>query len=285
MERHRPGISRDVGDAVDPTSERLKRISLVTWAPGTHPRSIHIQPDKVTGRRINVFPPNCKRPTVAAPPTALRMAGNVSLRRAQHQRGACRGAQQGSLLTASGRGVVVTCYSRTDADCPHAFWEMDQFPQRGSAATGEFLEPAGAETAGVEMTQSWPTPSRLRLSPRYPSMREEPHEPRGRLADMVAAYRSVSGHGSTLRQGRWIPGQPGPGGGPSSEPRSGRTSPLGAAHTHVTFLSPTAYLLVVASPPTLPPTRPSRRDVPHRQPPSSVNLNRGLLQRLLPRRS
>ena len=50
------GLARDIGDAIDPTSERLKRLSLVTWAPGTRAHWIHIQPDKVTGRRINVYP-------------------------------------------------------------------------------------------------------------------------------------------------------------------------------------------------------------------------------------
>ena len=46
------GFARDIGDAVDATSKRLKRLSLVTWAPGTRERWIHIKPDKVTGRKI-----------------------------------------------------------------------------------------------------------------------------------------------------------------------------------------------------------------------------------------
>lgn len=50
------GFARDIGDAIDPTSERIKRLSLVTWAPGTRARWIHIQPEKVTGRRIYVSP-------------------------------------------------------------------------------------------------------------------------------------------------------------------------------------------------------------------------------------
>ena len=50
------GFARDIGDAVDATSKRLKRLSLVTWAPGTRERWIHIKPDKVTGRKIVVLP-------------------------------------------------------------------------------------------------------------------------------------------------------------------------------------------------------------------------------------
>jgi len=50
------GFARDIGDAVDATSERLKRLSLVTWAPGTRARWFHIKPDKITGRRLAVFP-------------------------------------------------------------------------------------------------------------------------------------------------------------------------------------------------------------------------------------
>ena len=50
------GFARDIGDAIDPTSERLKRLTLITWAPGTRARWIHIQPEKVTGRRIYVSP-------------------------------------------------------------------------------------------------------------------------------------------------------------------------------------------------------------------------------------
>jgi nitroimidazol reductase NimA-like FMN-containing flavoprotein (pyridoxamine 5'-phosphate oxidase superfamily) len=51
------GFARDIGDAVDPTSQRIKRLSLVTWAPGNRARWIHIVPEKVTGRRMDVYPP------------------------------------------------------------------------------------------------------------------------------------------------------------------------------------------------------------------------------------
>ena len=50
------GFAQDIGDAIDATSERLKRLSLVTWAPGTRANWIHIKPDKVTGRRLVVYP-------------------------------------------------------------------------------------------------------------------------------------------------------------------------------------------------------------------------------------
>jgi nitroimidazol reductase NimA-like FMN-containing flavoprotein (pyridoxamine 5'-phosphate oxidase superfamily) len=51
------GFARDIGDAIDPTSQRLKRRTLVTWAPGNRAHWIHIVPEKVTGRRMDVFPP------------------------------------------------------------------------------------------------------------------------------------------------------------------------------------------------------------------------------------
>lgn len=50
------GVARDIGDAIDPTSERLRRLSLITWAPGTRPRWFRIDPTKVTGRRLRVTP-------------------------------------------------------------------------------------------------------------------------------------------------------------------------------------------------------------------------------------
>jgi uncharacterized protein len=50
------GVAHDIGDAIDPTSERLRRLSLITWAPGTRQRWFRIDPDKVTGRRIWVTP-------------------------------------------------------------------------------------------------------------------------------------------------------------------------------------------------------------------------------------
>lgn len=50
------GVARDIGDAIDPTSERLRRLSLVTWAPGGRPRWFRIHADKITGRRLRVTP-------------------------------------------------------------------------------------------------------------------------------------------------------------------------------------------------------------------------------------
>jgi len=50
------GFARDIGDAIDPTSQRQRRLSLITWAPGTRHRWFRIDPDKVTGRRLRVLP-------------------------------------------------------------------------------------------------------------------------------------------------------------------------------------------------------------------------------------
>lgn len=50
------GTAQDIGDAIDATSERLRRLSLVTWAPGRRPRWIQVRPDKITGRRLRVLP-------------------------------------------------------------------------------------------------------------------------------------------------------------------------------------------------------------------------------------
>jgi nitroimidazol reductase NimA-like FMN-containing flavoprotein (pyridoxamine 5'-phosphate oxidase superfamily) len=50
------GVALDIGDAIDATSERLRRLSLVTWAPGERQRWFRVQPDKITGRRIRVAP-------------------------------------------------------------------------------------------------------------------------------------------------------------------------------------------------------------------------------------
>ena len=48
------GVATDIGDAIDPTSERIRRLSLLTWAPGDRPVWFRIRPDKVTGRRLRV---------------------------------------------------------------------------------------------------------------------------------------------------------------------------------------------------------------------------------------
>jgi nitroimidazol reductase NimA-like FMN-containing flavoprotein (pyridoxamine 5'-phosphate oxidase superfamily) len=50
------GLARDIGDAVGADAERIRRLSLVTWAPGARPRWMHIEPSRVTGRRIRVLP-------------------------------------------------------------------------------------------------------------------------------------------------------------------------------------------------------------------------------------
>ena len=50
------GLAQDIGDAVDPTSERLRRLALVTWAPGARTSWFRVDPDTVTGRRLRVVP-------------------------------------------------------------------------------------------------------------------------------------------------------------------------------------------------------------------------------------
>jgi hypothetical protein len=50
------GFARDIGDAIGANAERIRQLSLVTWAPGARPRWIQIEPGKVTGRRIRVLP-------------------------------------------------------------------------------------------------------------------------------------------------------------------------------------------------------------------------------------
>ena len=50
------GFAEDIGDAIDGTSERLKRLALPTWAPGARERWFHVVPDSITGRRITSSP-------------------------------------------------------------------------------------------------------------------------------------------------------------------------------------------------------------------------------------
>ncbi len=50
------GLGYDIGDTIDATSERLRRLSLMTWAPGGRQRWFQIRPDKITGRRLRVLP-------------------------------------------------------------------------------------------------------------------------------------------------------------------------------------------------------------------------------------
>jgi nitroimidazol reductase NimA-like FMN-containing flavoprotein (pyridoxamine 5'-phosphate oxidase superfamily) len=50
------GLAHDIGDALDDTSERLRRLPLDVWAPGTRQRWFHVQPDEVSGRLLRVLP-------------------------------------------------------------------------------------------------------------------------------------------------------------------------------------------------------------------------------------
>jgi uncharacterized protein len=46
------GVGRDIADALDAESVRLRQLPLVTWAPGDRPQWFKITPDAVTGRRL-----------------------------------------------------------------------------------------------------------------------------------------------------------------------------------------------------------------------------------------
>ena len=48
------GVAQDVSSAVDVTSERMRRLALITWAPGARHRWFRIRVDTVTGRRLTV---------------------------------------------------------------------------------------------------------------------------------------------------------------------------------------------------------------------------------------
>ncbi len=50
------GHATDIGSTIDATSERLRRLNLVTWAPGTRQRWFVIRPTTITGRRLEVLP-------------------------------------------------------------------------------------------------------------------------------------------------------------------------------------------------------------------------------------
>jgi nitroimidazol reductase NimA-like FMN-containing flavoprotein (pyridoxamine 5'-phosphate oxidase superfamily) len=50
------GFARDIGDAVGANSERIRSLSLVTWAPGDRARWFQIRADKITGRRVRLVP-------------------------------------------------------------------------------------------------------------------------------------------------------------------------------------------------------------------------------------
>ncbi len=50
------GHADDIADAIDPTSERLRRLALVTWAPGARQCWFVIRPRTITGRRLRELP-------------------------------------------------------------------------------------------------------------------------------------------------------------------------------------------------------------------------------------
>jgi nitroimidazol reductase NimA-like FMN-containing flavoprotein (pyridoxamine 5'-phosphate oxidase superfamily) len=50
------GHANDIGDAIDPTSERLRRLALITWAPGQRQNWFVIRPHDISGRRLRVLP-------------------------------------------------------------------------------------------------------------------------------------------------------------------------------------------------------------------------------------
>jgi hypothetical protein len=50
------GFATDIGDAIDPTSQRIRQLALVTWAPGVRQRWFRVDPHRVTGRRLRVVP-------------------------------------------------------------------------------------------------------------------------------------------------------------------------------------------------------------------------------------
>jgi nitroimidazol reductase NimA-like FMN-containing flavoprotein (pyridoxamine 5'-phosphate oxidase superfamily) len=50
------GHADDIADAIDATSERLREVPLITWAPGQRGHWFAIRPQKITGRRLQVLP-------------------------------------------------------------------------------------------------------------------------------------------------------------------------------------------------------------------------------------
>ncbi|MDQ6796858.1 MAG: pyridoxamine 5'-phosphate oxidase family protein [Actinomycetota bacterium] len=50
------GFAQDITDTIDPTSERLRRLAVVTWAPDPRQRWFRVIPDRITGRRLRVYP-------------------------------------------------------------------------------------------------------------------------------------------------------------------------------------------------------------------------------------
>lgn len=50
------GRADDIHDAIDATSARLRRLALVTWAPGERQYWFVIRPHAITGRLLRVLP-------------------------------------------------------------------------------------------------------------------------------------------------------------------------------------------------------------------------------------
>jgi nitroimidazol reductase NimA-like FMN-containing flavoprotein (pyridoxamine 5'-phosphate oxidase superfamily) len=50
------GRGECIADAIDATSERIRRLTLTTWAPGERDRWFTIRPSSITGRRLRVLP-------------------------------------------------------------------------------------------------------------------------------------------------------------------------------------------------------------------------------------
>jgi len=48
------GLARDISDAIDLASARLRQLPLDTWAPGDYPEWFKIEPSTVTGQRVQL---------------------------------------------------------------------------------------------------------------------------------------------------------------------------------------------------------------------------------------
>jgi hypothetical protein len=49
------GHADDIADAIDATSERLRQLPLISWAPGQRAHWFAIRPRRITGRRLRVL--------------------------------------------------------------------------------------------------------------------------------------------------------------------------------------------------------------------------------------
>jgi hypothetical protein len=50
------GHADDIADAIDATSQRLRQLPLITWAPGQRAHWFAIRPRNISGRRLRVLP-------------------------------------------------------------------------------------------------------------------------------------------------------------------------------------------------------------------------------------